>query len=126
MTRLSLSILATCCVLSACAFHRSVRVVEKEPKDCEFLGGVSVWQFCAGGAGSEAIESMKKDAYKMGGDTLHCCEEGTEELVLSRTGRGPAHCFGAFEYSGRAYSCSVGHNKPLQPIAPKDFASVER
>jgi hypothetical protein len=112
--------IAIAVLLCGCASSSAVQRVSSEPIGCEFLATVYVDQLGHQPAGSSAVKYLVDQAKKWGGDTLLCCEMGTEETVALWTNRRTGESYaGSFRHSGRVYRCvgradSPAPNKSLE------------
>jgi hypothetical protein len=102
---LLLGALAVC----GCASAPPVRVVPAAPDGCTFLGEIHGYLQCGQGEpGDDIVKALKQVVRGRGGNTLQCCEQGTEAVVMAAYDRaGKIACTDFFEQTGRAYACPV-------------------
>ena len=96
--------------VAGCTCKPPVQVVQVSPEGCKLLGDVGHGQVqCGEGAASQGLlERLKEETRALGGNTLQCCEVGSEAVVLAGYDRhGHIACTEFFERTGHAYACPV-------------------
>jgi hypothetical protein len=92
-----------------CTSAPPVQVVRAPPDGCAFLGEIHGYFQCGEGeAGADTVKGLKEVVRARGGNTLQCCEQGTEAVVMAGyDGSGKIVCTDFFQQTGRAYACPV-------------------
>ncbi len=95
-----------------CSSAKNISVLSDKPNDCDALARISTWQCSSGSAGSNktmstSLETLKKEAVKLGGNTLSCCEIAEEELAIYGVNpkSGKITCSGLKEHTAEIYYC---------------------
>jgi hypothetical protein len=100
-------------LLCGCVSSPAVQRVPSEPIGCKFLATVYVDQLGDQPAGPSAVKYLVEQAKKLGGDTLLCCEMGTEDTVALWTNRRTGESYtDSFRHSGRVYRCASHADSP--------------
>lgn len=104
--------ISVCLVVQSCNSTPKVIVTSEKPTGCEFLGHVSTLQCSSGKWGAfpttaDTLGVLKKEALKVGGNTLNCCERSEEEIMISGIDpkSGEITCIALLEHTAEIYSC---------------------